>query len=133
MKAFLELELFSEDTRAMAKLYSNIADCIVPGLGGMVIGTIPPSSWVAEITGFDEKYKYARKFLKPKKDYSRANSKGSRGVFAEYIIESRKIYEVKASLTWRRIERYFCTVDEEGEIIKLEESEVIECLKSRSE
>lgn len=133
MRAVLEIELFGEDTRAMVKAYTQLLDSCMPGLGNDTIGSFPPSGWVSEITGFDSKYKYARRFLKPKKDYSRSNSKGSRGVFAEYVLESGKIYDVKSQTTWKHVERYFCTVDKNGEIIKLSETEMIECLKSHLE
>lgn len=127
MKAFLEIELRGDNIRQSAKIAQYIGNEIMPGLGSSIFG-IPPSGWVAEITGFDDKYKYNRQFLRFKKDYSRTNSKGSRGVYAEYILDSGKIYDVK-----EHKDRYFCTVDDGGNIIKLTEEEVIECLKVRSE
>ena len=133
MKAYLEIELFGENTRQMFKLWENIINMGAPGLGTITFGGMPPSGGVAEITGFDPKYKYARNFLKRKLDYSRANSKGSRGVFAEYILESGKIYEVKQQISWKKVDRYFCTVTNDGDIERLDEKEVIEWLKSRSE
>lgn len=133
MKAFLELELFGEDIRQLNKLCTNIANEALPGLGDMVFGGMPSSGWVAEIIGFDKKYKYQRYFLKAKKDYSRGNSRGSRGIYAEYILESGRIYQVKEQTSWKNSEKYFCIVTEDGEIIKIDESEVIKCLKSHSE
>lgn len=133
MKAYLEIELFGEDARQMMRLWEAIGNMAFPGLGTATFGGMPPSGWVAEITGFDQKYKYARKFLKRKLDYSRANSKGSRGVYAEYILESGKIYDVKQQISWKRVRRYFCTVNQDGDIVILSESEVVEWLKSRSE
>ncbi len=133
MKAILEIELFGEDTRKMLKLWTSIANDALEGLGDMVIGNMPPSGWVAEIIGFDPKYKYARNFLKRKLDYSRANSKGSRGVYAEYILESGKIYEVKEQTSWKRSHRYFCTVNQEGDIITIGEGEVQEWLRNHLE
>jgi hypothetical protein len=128
MKAFLEIELIGDNIVQEFKFYRNLTDDLLPGLGALTFGSYPPSGWVAEITGFDKKYKYNRQFLRFKKDYSRSNSKGSRGVYAEYILESGKIYDVKS-----RKSRYFCTVNDNGDIIKLSESEVIECLKDRLE
>lgn len=128
MKAFLEIELIGDNVCQMCKLYRNITDEMIPGLGGATFGSIPPSGWVAEIKGFDSKYKYVRHFLRYKKDYSRSNSKGSRGVYAEYLLESGKIYDIKDNK-----QRYFCIVNEEGNILHLDESEVISWLKNRSE
>lgn len=133
MKAYLEIELFGEDARQMMRLWEAIGNMAFPGLGTATFGGMPPSGWVAEITGFDLKYKYARTFLKHKLDYSRANSKGSRGVYAEYILESEKIYEVKERTSWKKVYRYFCTVNQEGEIVILPESEVQEWLKNHLE
>jgi len=133
MKAVLEIELFGDDTRQLCKLWRNIMNEGMPGLGDMTIGTMPRNSWVAEITGTDPKYKYKRKFLKSKKDYSRANSKGSRGVFIEYLLESGCYYDVSAQTSWKNVDRYFCTVNDEGDIVKMSEEEVIQCLKDHSE
>jgi hypothetical protein len=124
MKAYLEIELIGDNVVQVGRLYKNITDSIIPGLGSMTFD-IPPSGWVAEITGYDSVYKYKRSFLRYKKDYSRANSKGSRGVYAEYTLESGKIYDVKNNK-----QRYFCRVDEDGDIIHIEESEVREWLKN---
>jgi hypothetical protein len=127
MKAFLELELRGDHIREYAKMAKYIGNEAAPGLGSYLFN-IPLSSWVAEIAGTDPKYKYNRKFLRYNKDYSRSNSKGSRGVYAEYILESGKIYDVKEFKG-----RYFCTVNNNGDIIKLSESEVREWLKNHSE
>lgn len=133
MKAVKEIELFGEDTRALFKFYTGVINDGVPGLGDRMIGGLPSSGWAAEITGTDPKYKYARCFLKPKKDYSRANSKGSRGVYAEYVLESGRIYEFKEQVSNKRVIRYFCTVDDEGNVKDILESEVKEWLKTRLE
>jgi hypothetical protein len=124
MKAYLELELRGDGIREMSKLYKYLGNEAAPGLGTALF-SFPPSAWVAEITGPDSKYKYQRKFLRLKKDYSRSNSKGSRGVYAEYILDSGRLYEVKDFKN-----RYFCTVSDDGDIIKLNESEVQEWLKN---
>ena len=124
MKAYLEIELFGEDTRQLTKLYANITNEIIQGLGEATFGSMPASGWVAEITGFDPKYKYCRKFLKYKKEYSRSNSKGSRGIMAEYILESEHIYQVKSQTSWKNVRKYFCIVNENGDIIEISEEEV---------
>lgn len=128
MKAFLEIELVGDNIRQEMKLWTGVTNMIIPGLGDATFGKYPPSGWVAEIIGFDKKFKYQRQFLRFKKDYSRANSKGSRYVYAEYILESGKIYDVKDNKR-----RYFCTVNENGDIITLIEPEVIEWLNKVSE
>lgn len=126
MKGVLILELFGEDTRQLCKIYRGIFTVCGGSFGQAVydtyLGMPPKSSWVAEITGPDEKYGLSRVFLKGKIDYSKSNGKGSRGIFAEYILSPGKIYEVKSQETWRRCRRYFCIVGDSGEIVELDES-----------
>jgi hypothetical protein len=94
-----------------------INDTLGDSVGNTVIGSIPRNCWVAQITGYDIKYKYKRIFLKFKKDYSESNSVGSIGVLEIYKIESNKLYEVKEYKN-----RFFCVL-ENGVFIKLNELE----------
>lgn len=133
MKAQISLELFGENIRSLMKAHSGIANFIIPGLGDVTFGeSQPPSSWCAEIVGPCERYKFKRIFLKAKKDYSKANSKGSRGVFAIYILESGKYYDIKEKVSNRRSVRYFAKVDYmSGDVLRVEEREVLEWLKNQ--
>jgi hypothetical protein len=124
MKIILELELRGDDVRQLARMYKYLGNEVAPDLGNSIFN-IPPAAWVAEIIGTDPKYKFNRQFLRFKKDYSRANSVGSRGVYANYILESGKVYEIKDHK-----DRYYCTVTDNGNIVRLSEDEVKECLKS---
>lgn len=134
MKVSLKIECIGDDQDYLIKMASaQIAGAFDKELSDAVIGKFPARYFVAEILGFDKKYKFKRRFLKYNKDYSEANSKGSRGVYAYYILESGKIYDVKSPVSWKNCERYFCSVSEFGFIYYLTEEEVIECLKSRSE
>ena len=130
MKAALTMEIFGEDDRALVKAWTRVVDLVVPGLGEYTVGKMPVTYWAAEITGFDPKYKYTRKFLRCKKDYSRSNSIGSRGIFAEYTLESGHIYQILQQYSWKRSEKYFCAVSEEGDIAELTEEEVINWLNN---
>jgi hypothetical protein len=129
MKAYLEIELFNENTRQAIRRMNEYMRTIRPNDDAFV--QIPPSGWVAEIIGFNPQYRYERCFLPRKLDYSRAYADGARGIYAEYILESGKIYDVKHRVSRKNTRRYFCTVNEEGDIVKLEEQEVIEWLKNR--
>lgn len=51
-------------------------------------------------------------------DYSKANSKGSRGVRIYYTLESGRRYRVRAPQSWKSTEEYICYVTEEGNIIR---------------
>lgn len=124
MKIYIELELRADDVREMSKMYKYIGNEVAPGLGTALF-SIPPSSWVAEITGTDTKYKFKRQFLPFKKDYSRANSVGSRGVYANYILESGHVYDIKDNK-----ERYYCQVLNDGQIVRMTESGVLDWLSN---
>ena len=67
--------------------------------------------------------------LYPKKDYSKANSVGSRGVYAFYFLENSKIYEVKEPTSWRNTEHYFCKI-ENNELLRMTPEEAIKCLRN---
>lgn len=101
------------------------------GAGRNVVGYVPPPCYVAEIVGFDNRYGYARRFVKGFTDYSKANSKGTRGVFRTYFIESGSVYEVKEKTSWKGADIYYCFVDcKSGEIWKISKDDVDNHLKS---
>jgi len=86
--------------------------------------------WVARITGIDERYGLAREFVRCHKDYSRANSTGSRGIYAYYILGDG-IYEVNQRESWKRTRRYFIRVVED-KITEISREEVLEWLNTSS-
>lgn len=125
MKATLCLEYIGESGDAQIALYSGKLDTAFQGLGDVAFGCKNPRKpWVAEIIGYHGKYGFERKFLPSKRNYSRANSSGSRGVELWFVLESGKVYEVKAPRSWRSVDRYFCRVDDDGEIIRMSKDEV---------
>lgn len=80
--------------------------------------------WVAEITGKDAKYGLARKFVDGTRDYSRANSKRTRGVYTTYTLVPGRVYECSDPRSWSRTERYFArVVDGELETMDAEQVE----------
>lgn len=79
--------------------------------------------WVAEIVGVNPWYDYERRFVRSRTDYSRTVSI-ARGTYKHYVLESGRIYEVYAPLSWKRHERYFCTVTAAGDIIRMTKSEI---------
>jgi len=92
---------------------------------------LPKRQWAAEIVGKCDKYGYERKFLRCKKDYSKSNSNGTRGVYAYYILGDGKLYEVCSPQTWKSDDRYFCTVSG-GHLERLTKEDVDEWLKNIS-
>jgi hypothetical protein len=82
--------------------------------------------WVACLRGLDEKYGFAREFIVGMRDYSQANSIGSRGVF-EYFALGNGLYEVNECVRLGRARRYFIKV-EDLEITEITREEVEEWL-----
>jgi hypothetical protein len=123
MKHLIKIEAIGDDSfqtlSGMSKFMSQFID--------RKPEKISPYYWLAELTGLSDTYKFERIFLKGNKDYSLANSKGSRGVFIYYTIEEEKFYEIKKPVTWRRTDRYFFTWYNNREY-RLTEQQVIECL-----
>ena len=125
MKATLCLEYIGESGDAQLALYSGNLDGIFPGLGRAAFGCKSPRKpWVAEIVGQHEKYGLERIFLPSKRNYSRANSRGSRGIELWFVLESGRLYEVLSPLSWRSIDRYFCRVSDGGDILRVSKDEV---------
>lgn len=92
---------------------------------------MPCRAWCAEITGMRGRG-YVRRFLHGKKDYTRSNSKGSRGIYWLYLLEAGRIYEVSAPLSWKRHDRYFCWVLPDGTIERITK-EVVDAWLTGSE
>jgi hypothetical protein len=127
MKATISLELFEfdrYDRRDTYLRYSNLH--IDPERGRRI------QAWVAEIIGLDGEGKFVRSYLPGRTDYSRAKGRGQRGVFRYYILESGRVYDVAEQTDRARFDRYYCTVDEDGDIVRLEREEVRARLMSRA-
>ena len=118
MKATLKLEAIGDNTaRAMAGWKHLLGDEL---MGDVKIDR----PWVAKLTGLYASGKFQHEFLRGNKDYSESNSKGSRGIYFWYTLESGNYYEVNDLQTWKHTERYLCKVSELGEIIPVEEVEI---------
>lgn len=66
--------------------------------------------WVAKILGACEKYGFKREFLKPCLDYSKSNSKGTRGIWCSYFLQEDFIYEISKPVSWSTTDRYFAKI-----------------------
>jgi len=85
-----------------------------------------PKPWVALIIGMNAKWGFTRVFLDGQRDYSKANSVGSRGVRIFYFV-SDGVYEVQDPLSWSRTDRYFLhVVNGRGE--RIGKDDVEQCL-----
>lgn len=88
--------------------------------------------WVAEIVGTDPRFGLARRFLPSRKDYAKANSVGSRGVYLHYALRRGRVYEVRSMPSWKGGRRWFLRVTEDGEKVEMTREEVLAWLAARS-
>lgn len=88
--------------------------------------------WVAELLGFDLRYTYRREFVRPKIDYTHANSRGTRGVWFWWTLDSGRVYEARYRSTWTQWHHRWLTVTADGDLKDLTEEEVRQWLSDRS-
>lgn len=125
----LKIEAIGDNhDQAIRSLSATCDSLLGRGAGDAMIGKMPASYFVAEITGLHPKFKYERKFIRGQKDYSEANSVGSRGVYVYYYLEEGKIYDVKKPVSWKNDRRFFCRIQGYS-LIELDEHEVKACLE----
>lgn len=65
------------------------------------------------------------------KDYAKANSVGTRGVYAYYLLQSEHIYEIVQPTSWNNTEHYYLYIDVD-EYVRLDIEGVLKWLKNRS-
>lgn len=105
--------------------YGAMSRSLRMALGVDRLHMFKPRGWVAEILpGFQ------RRFVDGFDDYQHANSRGTRGIYAYYVLHPGRIYEVSHPRNWSKTDRYFCEVVNQ-EIVQLDRQEVDERL-SRS-
>ena len=128
MKASLSLEYIGEAQEAPFREFGGLVDAVAPGMGGYFsLGPASRKPWVAEITTRQK----TRVFVRGKWQRKRSNSNASRGVEIWFLLESGKLYEAKHHVSWTRAERFFCTVDDDGDVVRLTNAEVDQWLKDR--
>ena len=65
------------------------------------------------------------RYIRSRKDYTNANSVGSRGVVAYYELEGPAAYAVSDAVSWKRIEKYGLIVSTLGEGYRVSLDEAI--------
>lgn len=66
---------------------------------------IPSRAWVARVIMQGDRIMH-REFLKPWVDYTKANSKCTRGVMRLYFLEYGYKYEISKPISWKNTQRY---------------------------
>lgn len=124
MRAVLKLECIGDNSAALCRLAQGILRTAGMEENARLFAPVP-GPWVARITGPDPRFGFAREFLRGQKDYSEANSVGSRGVYLYFALPPG-IYEVNDLVSWKRTDRYFCRVEGE-KIYRISKEEVKAC------
>jgi hypothetical protein len=135
MKATLGIEYIGERYDADMLLWARRLDDAFGGqFGRSIIGgpARPRKPWVAEISDRHEQLGLQRRFLPANWQRKRANGPHSRGVELWFVLESGRVYEVNEPVSWRRWDRYFCAVDDAGNVQRLSKKEVEQWLNARS-
>jgi hypothetical protein len=125
----LKIECIGDNISSQCKFYTKQINSMISGLGSLVFGETPERYSVYEVYYDRKNYSIKKVKLYPKKDYSKANSVGSRGVYAFYFLENGKMYEVKEPTSWRNTEHYFCKI-ENNELLRMTPEEAIKCLRN---
>lgn len=124
----LALECIGDDISQAARGWEQIEK----DLGVTGGGKLWPSPWCADVIGERANGTFDLRFLRGRKDYTHANSVGSRGVYLWFSLVEDRVYWVQARESWSRIRRYYCTAHE-GRIIEITEEDARACLSDRSE
>lgn len=98
-------------------------------LDAIRFGTKKHVPWIAKIIGVRPDGFLRREFVDGQRDYSQANSVGSRGIYLYYALRPG-LYEINSPETWKRVRRYFVRVVDEKTLEEISREELIECFKS---
>ncbi|MBU2395700.1 MAG: hypothetical protein KKH70_20390 [Gammaproteobacteria bacterium] len=88
-----------------------------------------PSSFIKKWTGFGLN-RIEEVVVQGQRDYSNANSVGSRGVFKYYFLSEGGIYHVSSPESWNRTDEYYCQVVN-NDIIRMDFEEALKCLEKQ--
>ena len=122
MKRVLRFEWFGATTDQAAAGMVRMVREVAPGVADdMRAPTRRP--WVAEITGRDHRFGFARKFVDGDADYADSNSQGTRGVYLQWLVDDSKVYEVCYWESWRSRVRKFVRW-EQGQMVDVPKQDV---------
>jgi hypothetical protein len=126
MKGTIRLELIGANTYDSIRSFERMLAMI--GARTSPEDRISSRAWVAELyRDIHGGLRYS--FLTGKRDYSQANSKGSRGVMVWYVLEEDKLYLVSAPQSWKCNEVYYAAVTPRGDIARLSKEDAEQWLK----
>ncbi|WP_149563166.1 hypothetical protein [Streptomyces cacaoi] len=114
-------DMVADDTVAALDARPD-AGAVMAGWSVEKIGHQNP--WLAEITGRHPDYEYRREFLLSKRDYTNANSRGTRGVQFHWDLLPNRVYEAAWSVSHRETRREFLKTTPDGDVETISREEV---------
>jgi hypothetical protein len=123
MKASLSLEFIGASTHDYLKGAERTLEIL-----GMKLDPedrVRGGPWVAEVQRRSDGG-IKLDFLWGKRDYAKANSKGTRGVYVHYVLEQDRLYWVQSPQSWKSTIRYYAAVTPSGEVRRLTDEEAQE-------
>lgn len=85
--------------------------------------------WVAEMRVNEQGEVYPH-YIYGRRDYRLANSKGSRGVYENFILSENTLYRVGERTSWKLSREYWAAVTPNGDIYELSDEEADEWLNN---
>lgn len=120
-KASLEIELIGHNTASLLRgHWFSIAKTMGRAAAETLFGRLDEISVSGQVSRVISVTPLETEEIYGKKDYSRANSKGSRGIYGYYILSPGEIYLVCERVSWKRTDCYFCIV-EDGRVQRIDE------------
>jgi hypothetical protein len=83
--------------------------------------------WVARLVGVTKTGQLQRQFVRALHDYTHGEAHHSRGVYL-YFVLAPGLYDFFRPISWRRDERFFGRVSDDGCIQRITMEEVLACL-----
>lgn len=111
MAYVLRLEAIGDDLVARNRLeQGKMREAGIPAPARALLDIAPSRSWCSEVIGWRGVGEAMLREIRPHRDYSKANSVGSRGVYLVYTLHEGAVYAVRERLSWRSSREYFCRV-----------------------
>lgn len=127
MKGTLALEFIGATTHDRIKDFERTLETL--GYKTDPEDRVRGGPWVAEVKRHPDG-DFKLDFLHGKRDYSKANSKGTRFVYVHYVLEQDRLYWVQSPQSWRSTIRYYAAVTPSGDVRRLTDEEAQEWLNA---
>lgn len=80
--------------------------------------------WLCELAGYEGPGRYRRVFLRPRKDFGRANNRGTRGVDYLWVLQQARVYQAYWPTSWKTGTRAFLRVTADGDVQQITRAQV---------